>query len=169
MNDNVGGILAAIFGLVVITIGVLAALWNKVLNWSQNSLMPWLERKMSFIADKVKEAFIWLDKNVIIPIRNAVKRAWEILRNFLLKMLTTFEQKTLNEWTEWVRKTTFWMIEKLTPETSIKKVVETEVVNWGDLPPDIRETVIRQRQQREYEIDVTKLRDKEISEMDMKN
>jgi len=168
MNDNLGDILAAIFGLVVIAIGVLAALWNKVLNWSQNSLMPWLEKEMSFIADKVNDAFIWLDKNVIIPIRNAVKKAWETLRNFLLKMLTTFEQKTLNEWTEWVRKTTFWVIEKLTPETLVKKVVETEKVNWDELPPDIRETIIRRRQS-EYEINVTELRDKEISEMDMKN
>ncbi len=168
MNDNIGEIILAVFGLAIALISAAAALWNKILNWAENSLMPWLEKNMSFIVDKVKDAFIWLDKNVMVPIRHAVKKAWETLRNFLLKTLTTFKQKTLNDWTEWVRETTSWIIEKLTPETPVKKITETKDVFWDDLPPDIREAIIRKRQ-REYEMNVTDLRDKEVLEMDMKN
>ena len=155
--------LAIIFGIAAAL--AVVALWHKILDWAKESLFPWLEKHFPSISQDVRDAFSKIDKYVMVPIRNAVKKAWEKLRSILLKMVTWIHRKT--SWA-WVRTTTSWIIEKLTPKPQVKKVIAEEEVNWDELPPDLREEVLR-KGKTEYEVNVTELRDKEIQEMVLDN
>ncbi len=138
--------------------------WNKILNWAQESLFPWIEKKLPGLTDTVKEAFTWIDRNVAVPIRLLVKAAWNKLRNYLLKMTVEFEQRSS---IQWVKKTTSWVSKKLdTSKPVIKKVIEEDVITWDDLPAEVRENWLINQEKR-GKLDVTEVRDRQLEELDM--
>jgi hypothetical protein len=154
-----------IFGIATVVITALVAMWGKVLEWSQNSLFPWLNENLPNIEQSIRDAFVKLDK-AIVAIRQSAKMAWKKLREYLLKTTAHFERKSSNEWT---RKITSFVIEKLDKTKPIIKKVETvEEINWDDLPADLRSEWMKTANQN-IDIDVTKSRDDEINALTMTN
>jgi hypothetical protein len=154
---------------IIVVVGIAAsaviAIWGKVLEWSQNSLFPWLNENLPNIEQSIRDAFVQLDK-AVVTIRQSAKMAWKKLREYLLKTAAHFERKSQSEWT---RKITSFVIQKLDKAQPVIKKVETvEEINWDDLPADVRSEWMKTANQN-IDIDVTKSRDDEINALTMTN
>lgn len=159
-SDNFSRIVAAALGLLM-TAAI--AFWHKIMDWAGNVLFPWLERNLQNIAPLVKDAFVWFDQNVAVPVRRAIKNAWKKLREYLLKLAVQFERTSANEW---VRRWTGYIIKVLeNGRTAPVRFEAEEVVAWDELPPDVRQEWLK-RGMPTHEIDITALRDQQM-EMEM--
>lgn len=146
--------LAAILG-----VGAAAAVafWPHILTWAERSLLPWVARNMPSLEGTVRRAFVELDR-ASTAIRRAARKAWAVLREYLLKETIEFQR---NSKSETVRLVTTWIIRKLESgqEKPVKVVTEQEV-DREDLPDDVREAFLRRTPQKP--IDVIALREKEL-------
>lgn len=154
---------------IVVLLGVVATaamtFWNKIMDWSGNVLFPWLDQNFQEISDLVRQAFVWVDNNVAVPFRNAVKQAWKRLREYLLKWAVHFERLSSSAW---VRRWSGYIIKRFTNGKVAPVRVETEeIVSWDELPPDVRKEWLKKGMPNQ-EVNVTKLRDQEL-EMEMTN
>lgn len=156
--------------LLVVSVAAALTFWNQILYWADKVLYPWIRDNLPELEFDVRNAFAALDK-VITPIRNnikalkkftEIKEAWKTLREYLLKVLVHFEQKTS---TEWVKQITYWIIRNLKSKQVAQVVVE-ETVNADSLPPDVRQEWVR-KGSIARSVDVTGLRDQEINEHTM--
>lgn len=164
MVDPISLILFGIFGIATI---VVLTFWNQILSWASDALFPWLDKYMPSVAGEVRLAFDALDK-LITPIRREVKRAWQSLRNYLLKQVIEFSRKksVANSY-EWVKKTTMWLIKVLdSGERTTVKVETTSTVPWEEVPDDVRAEFLRQNKQK-TSVDVTEVRDREMEQMEV--
>ena len=163
-RNIMGEAIKIIAGMFAVAIVAAIALWNKIMQWAENRLFPWIKKYLSpKIEELTKEAFVILDK-VAVSVRNVVKKSWQILRKFLLEATVKFEKKQNNKW---IKKWTSKIIKFLDHKKPVVKVVEVEEeIDYDELPPDVRERLIR-FEQSSYELDVVNLRDQEI--MDVAN
>lgn len=138
---------------------VVIKFWGEVLNWAEKSFFPWVQSHIPEMLELTRKAFAFVDEHVAVPLRRATKAAWDLLRKQLLKMTVAFQK---NSDSQWSRRTTTWVIEKL-GDRVVKKTVSEEELVWDDLPADIREQWIRTSE--EKEVDVTKVRDKVLTEL----
>lgn len=144
--------------LLGVTLAVAITFWEGIVTWADQVFFPWLDQYLPTLAPKVRSAFAWFDKNVAVPIRNAIKEAWKKLRQFLLKAVVKFERESSNRW---VKRWTAYLIKKLETKEVVKQEV-TEAVDWSTLPDDVRAEFLR-RGISEQEINVTKNRDDELN------
>jgi hypothetical protein len=154
-----------IFGIAGVAITILVAIWGKVLEWSQNSLFPWVKENLPNLEQSIRDAFVQVDK-AVVAIRQIAKMAWKKLREYLLKMVAYFERKSSSEWT---KKITSFIVEKIDKAQPVIKKVETvEEINWDDLPADVRSQWMKTANQN-INIDVTKEQDNDIDALTMTN
>ena len=146
--------------IAVLFVGGAAAItfWNKILEWVRKSMLPWMDKNLHWLKEDIAEAFSKLDK-VIAPIR----RAWQHIRKYILKILVQFAENTENEW---IKRISYWVIGSHSSKEQVTRVVTEEEVEFDDLPHDVREQLIRKGHI--DDIDVTQMRDKEL-EMSMSN
>ncbi|BDA67187.1 hypothetical protein CAL7716_013530 [Calothrix sp. PCC 7716] len=150
----------------VIFAGITATIiyfWEKVTDWARESFFPFVEKHLPAIREHVDKAFSWID-NVVVSIRRGIKAAWNIVRQYLLKMAMYFEKTSSNKW---VRKTTSYIIKTLESKTVTKQDVEKEI-NWDDLPPDVRKSWMKSKEN-SFEIDYTAEKDKNVDSLEMTN
>lgn len=150
-----------LFGLAVAAT-VAIAMWGRVLTWAYESLLPWVKKYLPGFEDLVKKAFTLLDK-VAVKIRRAVKLAWQEIRNWLLKQVVEVHRSTDNYW---IKRVTSWLIKNLDKKTEVVKHVTEEVVEWDDLPEDIRQQWIEKEKSLQKE-NVTEKRDQEIASLEL--
>ncbi|GJD19196.1 hypothetical protein RIVM261_041520 [Rivularia sp. IAM M-261] len=141
--------------------GVALIFWDKILYWADKTLYPWIKHNLPELESYVRDAFWALDK-VVTPIRNLrklteIKEAWKMLREYLLKVLVQFEQKTRDQW---VKRITHWAIRNLESK-QVARVVTEENINVDSLPSDVRQEWL-QRGNTTQDVDVTQLRDREL-------
>ena len=178
----------------VLFVGAAVALifWDKILKWVDQALFPWIQKNFSpDLERKVRYAFAEIEK-VATPIhRNIraltklteIKKAWEMLREYLLKVLVEFD---LNARHEWVKRITYWVIRYLkskqeapvlkvdvvdfdslqirTPESNkpeVVRMVAEEIVSVDSLPPDVRQEWLK-RGQTTHNVDITQVRDRQL-------
>ncbi len=133
--------------------------WENILNWVNDTLNPWIKNYLPWLEPYVRNAFSVID-GVFSPVRSMIKQAWNRLRQYLLKVLVQFERNTQNEW---VKKITYWAIRTLqSKEPEAVRVVVEEIVDFSDLPSDVREEWLK-RGNTTQDIDVTQLRDRELA------
>jgi hypothetical protein len=153
-------------GLIGVAVAAVIALWHKILDWAQDSLFPWIEKNLPSILSTIKDAFEWVDNNVIVPTRRLVKGAWKSLRKTLLKMVIQLERRDASKWE---RRITSFVVEALTPQSPVVKKVETvEEVDWDDLPDDVRSAWMKNEQQ-SHDMDVTAIREQQLETLEMTN
>ncbi len=159
-SDNFFRNIVVVFGIVVTAA---MAFWNKIMDWSGKVLFPWLDQNFHEISDLAKQALIWVDNHVAVPIRNAVKQAWKKLREYLLKWAVHFERHSSNEW---VRRWSGYIIKRFeNGRVAPVRVEAEEIVSWDELPPDVRQEWLKKGMPNQ-EVNVTELRDQEL-EMEM--
>jgi hypothetical protein len=153
---------AIILGIAAIA-GTAAAIiyWNKLVSWAFNSLFPWVDKNIPELSEFVRNAFVRLDR-IAASIRVSVKAAWQRVRQTLLQQVAEFEQLTRNTWllriTSWVKV----KLSALDPEPVVKRVQTEQVISYDELPPQVREQLLRQGKTT-HRIDVTEARDTEIA------
>ncbi|MBG1260611.1 hypothetical protein [Nostoc commune] len=179
--------------LAVLLIGTVAAallFWEKILLWAHKTLFPWINKNLPGLKDDVRYAFVRLD-NVVTPIRNKIKalenltdikKAWEKLREHLLKVLVEFH---LNTRSQWVKQTTAWVIRHVefkqvasgvteivddspirtlqSNKPEVVRLVKEEIVDVDSLPDDVRKEWLK-RGNTTQDMDVTQLRERELDE-----
>ncbi|MGD9971610.1 MAG: hypothetical protein AB7S77_00960 [Desulfatirhabdiaceae bacterium] len=152
-----------IVGLLSMVATVAITFWNQIMDWSGKVLFPWLDQNFKEISHLVKDAFIWFDNNVAVPVRQIIKQAWRELREHLLKLAVQFERESTSEW---VRRWSGYIIKKLeSGKLAPVKFEAEEVVSWDELPPDVRQEWLKKGMPNQA-LNVTELRDKQV-EMDM--
>jgi hypothetical protein len=161
--------LQVLVAVLFVAAAVALIFWNQILFWADRALFPWIKENFSSELEyKVRNAFAALDKFVgsirynikALEKFTEIKEAWEMLREFLLKVLVQFEQKTANKW---VKRITYWAIRNL----KSKQVVETvreETVDVDSLPDDVRKEWLN-RGNTTQDLNVTELRDREMHEV----
>jgi len=156
-------IIEAALALAGLAIVAIITLWQKILAWAQESFFPWMEKNfVPEVAAAMRLAFTWADKNVAVPMRRAVKAAWQKLRPHLLKMAVHFEQKNHSTW---IRRMTSWVVKVLKAPT-VTKVETEEEVNWDDLPPEVKEVWLKNNQ-KAHDLDITDVRDQQVEALTM--
>lgn len=167
MEETVVEIISKIFSVAApfaeklwenIVIQTLDVFWT----WLTETLMPVIPEISEYI---VQTAFASIN-NATKATFSSIKKAWEILRTYLLGIYIYIEKNPLGQW---IKKYSSRLIKfsKLGKPVIVQRKVE-EVVTWEELPSDIRERHI-QRNQKQYEIDFTEIRDKEMRRMDLSN
>ncbi|NES78499.1 MULTISPECIES: hypothetical protein [Okeania] len=152
--------IAIALGLAAVAVAVVARFWKQILKWAEDSLFPWIKTNIPWIESEVRQVFSAVD-NVAVATRNIFRKAWEKLREYLLKLVIKLERKSSGEWK---KRVTSWKI-KIESGQKVPVRTETEeVVDWEDLPQDVREEWLKQEKSK-VEIDVTEYRDREIMEM----
>lgn len=153
--------MAILAGILFVTVGVAIAFWPQILDWAEQSLFPWLKRNLPSMVETVRYAFYAFDK-VAVAVRTVVKQAWKQLREYLLMQVIEFERISSKQWTKrvtsWVRK-----VIETGQAAAIKHEIE-EVVEYDQLPADVREAYLR-RGEMKIQVNITELRDKEVQEM----
>lgn len=153
--------IAVILGIAVAALAV--GFWNQILRWANDIILPWIEKNMPWATKDVRHALDAMDK-IATPLRRTVKQAWQNMRNYLLQQVVTFSRKTDSY--EWVKKTTTWLIKVLESGEKVPvKVETTATVTWDEVPGDVREEFLRRNKQKT--VDVTKIRDKEMEQLEV--
>ncbi|BAZ23041.1 hypothetical protein NIES4073_39290 [Kalymmatonema gypsitolerans NIES-4073] len=160
--------------LFVGTVAVALIFWNQILNWADQTLFPWIKENFPGLEQYVRDAFAEVHK-VVGPIRKnfktlkqftEIKKAWEILRKYLLKVLVQFERNTQNQW---VKRITSWATRKLESKEVVVRMVAEEIVEDVDsLPLEVRQEWLK-RGKTTQDMDVTQVRDRELDELAMTN
>ena len=144
-----------IFGMLGVALTALTVFWNQIMDWAQESVIPWFRRKFPSLAPYVEKAFTTLD-NVVVKVRRAAKAAWEKIRVFLLQEVIKFRKRYDGKW---LRVIESWLMRK---DQKVEKNTTTEEVEWSDLPDAVREAMMK-KGTHEMEEDVTKKRDQELA------
>lgn len=132
-------LLAVIFGLVVAAAAL--TVWNAVTEFMLATLLPWFDANMPELAPLARELFCGIDR-VTVPLVQFLRTKWRKLRHWVLQHLVEVERTTRGEWIH--RVVTFLRKQLESGQTEIIKVVtETTISDPMQLPPEVREQVIR--------------------------
>ncbi|MFB9180893.1 hypothetical protein ACFFX1_22330 [Dactylosporangium sucinum] len=133
-------------------VGVVVAYWPRIMQWSVDSLLPWVDEHLPAFAEDVRLAFQSLD-NAIVDIRRAIRSAWRRVRDFLLRETADFIRLFNGRWAVQI---TSYLRNQAMNGKPIVKIVSQEEIDWDDLPEDVRAQVMRDEL---APVDVTKIRD----------
>ncbi|MBH8577068.1 hypothetical protein I8752_29620 [Nostocaceae cyanobacterium CENA369] len=159
-QENMTTILEKVFAI-AITIAIV--IWHKILEWTYLNFLEWIRKNMiSILESSVKLAFISMAK-VNHKIVDAVKEAWQEVKQFLLKMTVQFENITSSA--IWKKKSISIIFKKFEANQPVfvKREIE-EDLDWDNLPPEVREAWLKDSQHN-YKIDVMEIREKELEAM----
>lgn len=159
---------AAVILLVTLfeVVGVIAfALWEKFMVWVVDSLFVWLKEnlpKLAQVSEKLlKNAFTVL-KIGAENLLSVVKESWKVIRPLIYELKLNF-QKQVSEWSRIVQSKIYTLSGPEKIPTLVTRMVE-EKVEYDDLPADVREAIIRGAE-KNLEVDIKELRDRELLEM----
>jgi hypothetical protein len=146
----------------VITVvgGALTALWEAIILWTRESLIPWFRINLPALADIVRDAFAALDRNLMSPLRAVALRAWRELRRVLLKAVHRFVVKA----DHCLSQLESFIVRSTEDERRVVRVFEETIVDWSELPPDVREQMLK-TETNTYTVDVCEVRERELSEL----
>lgn len=146
--------LIAVVASVVVAalVGAVVAYWPRIMQWSVDSLLPWVETHLPELADDVRLAFLDLDK-AAVKTRQAIRSAWRRVRTFLLHEAAEFVRLPNGHWA--VQITSFLQNQE-TNGKPIAKHTTTWEMEYDDLPEEVRAQIIRDEL---APINVTKIRD----------
>lgn len=155
--------------LLIGSVVVAFTFWNQILDWATRNLFPWLQKNLPRLEPYVRNAF-WEVQKVVKSTRKIIKtlkefteikKAWEILREYLLKLLVQFEQKTPYKW---IRRITYWVRSNI-ESTQVARVVLEDIVDVESLPDDVSEEWLK-RGNTNQDVNVTQVRDRELNEVE---
>lgn len=121
--------------------GVLLYFWAELCGWFAAHASPWLSEHVPSLQPYLADAFRFIDANVATPLRRAARGAWTKVRAYILGAILEFERRVDGTW---VRRITSYLRAKLTAG-EVTEVIETKVVDWSDLPEEVRDAAIRGR------------------------
>jgi hypothetical protein len=145
-----------LFGALLVAGSAALLWWEKILNWAEDHLKPWISANMPYLSQYLDDAFVALD-NVAVKLRKAAKKAWQQLRQVLIKQVAEFVRQYDGNWT---LRITSWLATQNSAQPVVKRETEQHL-SWDDVPDEVREQYLRQHQT-SREIDIIKLRDAQV-------
>lgn len=136
--------------------GAALLLWDKILNWAEDHLKPWISANMPYLSQYLDDAFVALDQKMV-KLRMAAKKAWQQLRQVLIKQVAEFVRQYDGSWT---LRITSWLATQSSTQPVIKRETEQRL-SWDEVPDEVREQYLRQHRTSQ-EVDITKLRDAQV-------
>lgn len=156
MIDPFSIALAAAIGLAAA--GLIVAFWKDIMEAVRNVVLPFFEKIDPRLKDLVANAFIWIDKNLAVPLRSKVIRAWRTLRRRVKAVLASYRYEGNSKW---IRKIIAWAHRD---DGTMAKMVQEQTVAYEDLPESVRAAHMKgEFSGWSEETDITELRDKEIA------
>lgn len=155
--------LVSAFGIAESAFQAFLAFWRRIVNWANESLLPWVKQNLVPSLNKViTEAFVIIDK-LNSPASRLIKIAWKTLRKFLAESIITFQKKILPDGkAQWVRRWSTKIYNVTNPsEPKIVVTVTEKRIEFDDLPQDVREAFLRHNND-EIKLDFLDTRDKEM-------
>lgn len=149
-------IYVGLVGLGLLVAATALVFWNEILNWAQEALFPWVKTHFPTAEPYLREAFVQLD-TLATAARRAARKAWGIVRSWLLKQVIEVERQSNGQF---VRKVTSWMRRHLEDNDKVTNRVEEEEILFEDLPDDIRAAMLQRAET--YEVDVLAARQEEF-------
>jgi hypothetical protein len=159
-QENMTKILEKVFA---IAIQVAVVIWEQILAWTYSNFLNWIQKDMiPILQESVKLAFL-SEAKITDKIVDAVKKAWQEVKQVLLEMIVQFEHVTSSN--AWKKKSTSTIFKKFEANRPVfvKREIE-EDLDWDNLPPEVREAWLKDSQHN-YKIDVMETREKELEVM----
>lgn len=154
-QENMTKILEKVFA---IAIQVAVVIWEQILAWTYSNFLTWIQKDMILMLEKtVKLSFIAVTK-ITYEIVNAVKKAWQEVKQVLLEMIVQFEN-VASSWKKRSKSTVVKHIEANQP-VFVRREIEEEL-DWDSLPQEVREAWLKGSQYN-YKIDFIETREKEL-------
>lgn len=135
--------------------------WDNVREWVEKSIFPFLKNHFPEYESIARNAFAKLD-GIVVRTRNIRKKAWEKLRELLLKTVVSIEKVSSSEAT---RKVKSWLVSSLEKGTVKVRITEEEL-HMDDVPRDVADAFIKRGVKNASE-DFTKHRDEEFLKLEM--
>ena len=130
--------MAPLIGILTGLIGTLATvvvyLWPQLMTWTREHLLPWVDKYAPTLAPAVRLAFHDLDV-VGAGWRNAVRTAWQNLRDVLIGQTATFVHTPNGDWAVQISSSV-----RLPPEEDhpIVTITTEQLLTWENLPDEVR-------------------------------
>ena len=140
------------------------SLWQEILIWTYATVLTWVQNDMlPLMEESVRLAFMTA-AIMTASLLKEIQAAWVEIRRFLLEAFIEFEQST-HASDKWVKRISAILIKVLDNEQPVvvKREAE-EVVDWDDLPADVRALWLKHDQEN-HRIDVLDMREKELESM----
>ncbi len=148
-----------IVGIIAVCLTAAIAFWHKILDWTHESLFPWIKKNIPQLEGYARAAFSWFDQNIAVPARKLIKEGWKKFCEYVLKTVINFERSYGA--TRWTRKIKSFL---MTPAKELKKIETIEQdISWEELPNDVREAFLR-RGSNVNDFNFTEAREKEINQ-----
>jgi len=151
--------LTAIIVITIIGTSLFVAFWPVILDWSRDSLLPWLRANYPQVAELATKALSRMD-DVISAVRKSIAEAWQNFRSVLLKLAIYIEKNTEGKWVRRVVSTVRKALDN--GQTKLMEITSTKEVDWSELPSEIRERYMKNGQ-RTCMVDVSKEREAELA------
>lgn len=139
------------------------ALWESIIVTTLEIFWGWLTETLVASAPGISENLVTQAFTVVsavgIAMYATIKKAWEMLRNYLLELMIYFNKNSSSEWVKISTSTVIKVLNSSKPVV-VKREVE-EVVNWEELPGDIRRQQIKSGRNN-YEVNFREIRDQEM-------
>ena len=118
--------MAVIFfiGLLFGGAAAIVTFWNRILEFAERHLIPFIERHLPRILPYIRQIFVDLTKATLAT-KRAVKWAWQQVKPFLVQVLTEYRYTSGNIW---VRSITAWVIQRLDSPSHMMRLHEEEEV-----------------------------------------
>ncbi len=156
----IGDFITLLGAAVGIVTGALVALWEAIMLWTRSSLLTWFRANIPILADVVEDAFIFLDRNLMSPLRAIALNAWRQIRGVLLKVL----QKIVVTARACLSRIESYIARTVGDEQRFVRVISETEVDWSELPLEVREQMLRnQEETATYTVDVLEVRERELS------
>ena len=130
--------MAPLIGILTGLIGTLAAvvvyLWPQLMTWTREHLLPWVDKHAPNLAPAVRLAFHDLDA-IGDGWRNAVRTAWQNLRNVLISQTATFVRTPSGDWAVQISSSVRPAPEEDQPVVTI---TTEQLLTWENLPDEVR-------------------------------
>jgi hypothetical protein len=142
--------------------GALLIFWPQIMEVVRNIVLPFFEDIDPRLRDVVADAFMWVDKNVAVPIRARVVRAWRDIRSRIIGAVARYSR---NSDSNWVREISVYLNQD--DNISVRRVKE-DIISYDEVPEEIRENYMRSNFNGwSKPVDITKARDSEIEAMEI--
>lgn len=112
--------------------------WEYIVQFMAEHIIPWIRQNLSnTLGDLLADLFSFLDGKMV-PIKRMLKKLWTNFKENILGFKTEYTKIDTNT----ARKQTETFIRK--DDNKVVKRVETEEIEWKDIPEEIREKMIQE-------------------------
>jgi hypothetical protein len=147
--------LIAVIG--ILGVGLALAFWQNIMEAVRTVVLPFFERIDPRLKNLVANAFIWIDKNLAVPLRAKAIKAWRTFRLRVKDVIASYKYEGDNKW---IRKIIAWARQN---DDTYARILTITDIPYEQVPEKIRAHHMKSGFSGwSEEISIAELRDREI-------